>query len=40
MTYQFKEIFYTLQGEAALHVRGFQIAVETNGSIAAPKGID
>lgn len=24
----------------ALHVRGFQIAVETNGSIAAPEGID
>jgi len=25
---------------AALHARGFQIAVETNGSIAAPEGID
>lgn len=25
---------------AALHSRGFQIAVETNGSIAAPEGID
>ena len=25
---------------AALHARGFQIAVETNGSIAAPQGID
>ncbi|MES2281050.1 MAG: 7-carboxy-7-deazaguanine synthase [Pseudomonadota bacterium] len=25
---------------AALHGRGFQIAVETNGSIAAPEGID
>ncbi|WP_411881988.1 7-carboxy-7-deazaguanine synthase [Polaromonas sp. YR568] len=25
---------------AALHVRGFQIAVETNGTIAAPEGID
>ncbi|MBA3593790.1 MAG: 7-carboxy-7-deazaguanine synthase [Polaromonas sp.] len=25
---------------AALHVRGFSIAVETNGSIAAPPGID
>ncbi len=25
---------------AALHARGFQIAVETNGSIAAPAGID
>jgi 7-carboxy-7-deazaguanine synthase len=24
----------------ALHARGFQIAVETNGTIAAPKGID
>jgi len=25
---------------AALHARGFQIAVETNGTIAAPEGID
>ena len=25
---------------AALHARGFQIAVETNGTIAAPQGID
>jgi len=25
---------------AALHTRGFQIAVETNGSLAAPEGID
>ena len=25
---------------AALHVRGFEIAIETNGTIAAPDGID
>ena len=25
---------------AALHVRGFEIAVETNGTIAAPEGLD
>jgi len=25
---------------AALHARGFEIAVETNGTIAAPEGVD